>query len=60
MMLPRCAAEGCENLSDPRWYAHHLSGGIVMICDGHAGTPCKGDPCTCPVIRKDAEVRTER
>lgn len=54
--IPKCAAPGCDNPADPRWWAHAPDGKAVMICDGHEGTPCEAqhvDDCTCPtrVIR---------
>jgi len=47
-ILPPCAVKGCPNQADPRWYAHDPDGALVMVCDGHSGLPCDGNPCTCP------------
>ena len=47
----KCAVIGCDNPADPRWYAHDRALGVVGICDGHEGTPCRGVSCTCPPVR---------
>lgn len=53
----QCAAVGCSNGADPRWWAHaQRTGRAVNICDGHEGTPCKATTfaeCTCPVVFDD-------
>lgn len=40
--LGKCAAPGCDNAFDPRWFVH-INGRAEQACDGHGC--CSGDPC---------------
>lgn len=40
IQLPLCAAEGCKEWADPRFYIH-----------GHGNPGCGGSTCTCPPSR---------
>lgn len=46
--LPVCAARGCREFADPRFYIHMPDGVVEMACDGHGNPGCTGHPCTCP------------
>lgn len=46
--LPKCAALGCDDYADPRWYICGPGGKSVMACDGHGTIHYKGKPCQCP------------
>ncbi len=52
---PMCAAPGCTNLADPRWFIHTATGALPA-CDGHG---CDGGttPCNeCLRRRRDVEA----
>lgn len=51
IQLPLCAAAGCKERADPRWYIHDAQGKVRMACDGHGNPGCGGATCTCPPAR---------